>query len=149
MGIEPTTFGTTVQRAYHCAIDHRHHTCRWVIRLNHPGLRKPKYPINYIEQLTGLSQIVTQPTRVTTNSSSLLDVILTTNPNNHVKTVVIPVSLSDHYMTYTVITSRPIQTKKPRTIIVRSYKKFVLEHFKRDLYEVMPPINDRIRNEKL
>ena len=106
-------------------------------------------PINYIEQLTGLSQIITQPTRVTLTSSSLLDVILTTNPTHHIKTNVVPISMSDHYMLYTVINCKLVQTKEPITITVRNYKKFTQDNFKRDLYERMPDVQYRIINDHL
>ena len=40
-------------------------------------------PIQYIEQLFNMSQLVTSPTRVTDHSSSTLDLILSTVPDCH------------------------------------------------------------------
>ena len=62
-------------------------------------------PIQYLCQLAGFSQLVTEPTRVTMTSSSLIDVILSTTPSSHVQTGVIKLTLSDHYMPYTVLSN--------------------------------------------
>ena len=105
--------------------------------------------INYIEQLTGLTQIVMEPTRVTMTTSSLIDVILTTNTSKHIKTGVIPLTLSDHYMTFTVISGKPTKSTESRTITVRDYKKCNRDVFKQDLYKTMPNINTIITNSQL
>ena len=68
-----------------------------------------KNPVMYIESFFQLSQLVSQPTRVTTTSSTLLDIILTSMPESHVKTEVKRVPLSDHYLVSIVLS---IQTKQ-------------------------------------
>ena len=55
--------------------------------------------ISHIEQLTGLSQIVCTPTCVTMTISSLIDLILTIDPERYATTGVIALSLSEHYRT--------------------------------------------------
>jgi hypothetical protein len=61
----------------------------------------PSCPIQYIEVAYGLHQLVTQPTRITETSSTLLDVILSSMPEQHICTNVLPVALSDHHLVYT------------------------------------------------
>ena len=46
----------------------------------------------------GFTQLVDQPTRVTKNSSTLIDIIATNNTKNIKAVNVIPLSLSDHDM---------------------------------------------------
>ena len=40
-------------------------------------------PIHYIENLYGMTQLISKATRVTMTSSTLIDIILTTAPDNH------------------------------------------------------------------
>ena len=51
-----------------------------------------------IYDLFTYQQLITGPTRVTPNSSSIIDHIATTIPKNIVKSGVFPISLSDHFM---------------------------------------------------
>jgi hypothetical protein len=82
-----------------------------------------KNPINLIENLFGLSQLITKPTRVTNKSSSLIDVILSTCPEKHVFTGVQPIALSDHSLIYTIVNmSKKIRPHKE--IRYRNYKDF-------------------------
>ncbi len=85
-------------------------------------------PVHFMENLFVCNQLIESPTRVTPASTSLLDVILTNEPDNHVKSGVVPCTLSDHYMVYTVVTCH--QTKvPPRTVTCRDYKRFNLDVF--------------------
>lgn len=49
----------------------------------------------------GLTQLVTEPTRVTQSTSTLIDHIYTSHDNHHCDTGVIRTGISDHYLTYT------------------------------------------------
>ena len=60
-------------------------------------------PVHLIENLFQLSQIVTEPTRKTLTSSTLLDVILTSVPEKHLESRVLTTAFSDHYSVFTVI----------------------------------------------
>ena len=59
-------------------------------------------PLNQFETLYSMKQLVDVPTRVTLNTSSLLDVIFSTDHESHTVTGVYHTSLSDNYMIYTV-----------------------------------------------
>ena len=50
-----------------------------------------------------LTQLVTTPTRVTPQSSSLIDVILATNTSIVKETRVVEYHITDHYLTYIVL----------------------------------------------
>ena len=94
--------------------------------------------IDFIEQITGLRQIVNETTRVTLTTSTctrigLIDVIFTNDPDRHVVTGVIPLSLSDHYMPFTVINYHKPCTNVHNTISFRDFKRFDEVSFKTDL----------------
>ena len=56
-----------------------------------------KHPINIYELFT-FKQLITESTRVTANSSSIIDYIATTSRRNIVKAGVVPISVRDHFM---------------------------------------------------
>ena len=89
-------------------------------------------PIHYLSQLYGLTQLVSEPTRITTSSSTLIDVILTTIPESHVCTGVIKLTLSDHYLPYTILTCQAPKVP-PKCITVRDFKNFNNDSFLSDL----------------
>ena len=60
-------------------------------------------PLHQIEILYGMWQLIKSPTRVTLTTSTLIDVMFSTQHEYHVVTGVGPyISLSDHYMTYII-----------------------------------------------
>ena len=105
--------------------------------------------ISVIEQLTGLTQLVEEPARVTLSSSSLIDVILTSHPDQHVRTGVIPLALSDHYMPYTVIDGVRPHTTKAHVIRFRDYKRFDTNDFIRELYQTLPRVHQEMTDGQL
>ena len=91
-----------------------------------------KNPVHYIESLYNLHQLVTSPTRVTPTTSTTLDLILTSMPDNHPSTNVIKIALSDHYLVSTELKfTKPPQ--KHRSVRFRNYKQFCHETFLKDL----------------
>ena len=60
-------------------------------------------PIHSLECLFSLHQLINKPTRVTASSSTCIDLILTTMPDNHVISDVGQIALSDHYMIFTCV----------------------------------------------
>ena len=81
-------------------------------------------PIQKIEMLYGMSQMVKSPTRVTTTSSSLIDVILTNCPDDHVSTEVLDYSLSDHSMVFTEITNKSSHMAVHKNVTFRNFRHF-------------------------
>jgi len=89
------------------------------------------HKVKQLEDLFTMQQIVHKPTR-TESGNKILDLILTTNPDNHIYTDVLPLGLSDHYMPYTVIKTN--KTPQPHNYaIIRCYKNFQEDAFLYDL----------------
>ena len=64
-------------------------------------------------QIYGLKQLITNPTRATCESSTLIDHIYTSMPDKHTKSGVVKWTISDHFLIFTVIGQGkiPKQTK--------------------------------------
>ena len=91
-----------------------------------------KNPVHYIEQLYGMKQLITDPTRVTLTTSTTIDVILTSMSNNHVRSGVNKVTLSDHYMIFTEL-NFPKILKEHKILRFRDFKNFNENDFITDL----------------
>ena len=79
-----------------------------------------------------LSQLIKQPTRVTENLKTLIDVLLTSTPNLVAETKVIPVSISDHDLVFVSLKLKK-ERNKPVYIYARSqYKRYNREAFLKD-----------------
>ena len=91
-------------------------------------------PLNQFETLYVMKQLVAVPTRVTLNTSSLLDVIFSNDHESHTVTGVYHTSLSDHYMIYTVYDLvRIIHDSNNKILKFRNYKKFSSGLFIKDI----------------
>lgn len=81
-------------------------------------------------QLFDLSQLVSEPTRVTQNTETIIDHIYTSNPENISTCFVSQLSISDHFP---VCFSRKVNIKSPRnkhiTTSYRCYKHFIEADF--------------------
>ena len=80
-------------------------------------------PIFMLENMFMLKQLILSPTRVTMTSSSLLDIILSSNPDEHTESGVYKIMLSDHYLIYTCIKTH-VKKNKHKEIRFRDYSKF-------------------------
>ena len=58
-------------------------------------------PIHYIEMAYEMTQIILQPTRETSDTSTTLDIILVSHPGLHKSSGVMKDNFSDHYLVYT------------------------------------------------
>ena len=70
-----------------------------------------------------LLQLISQPTRVTLNSSTLLDVILTTNSHLVIQSAVICTDISNHFPVITTLNLRAPKSQVT-TVMTRSYKNY-------------------------
>ena len=82
-----------------------------------------------------LSNEITEPTRVTEKSESLIDVILTSNPERYAKCGNLQLGVSDHDLVFAVRKNR-IPKPKPRNIVYRSMKRFNEDAYLEDLNKV-------------
>jgi len=89
---------------------------------------------NVLKSMT-LSQLVRDPTRITKTSKSLIDVILSTHPQNIPFTVVVPVGLSDHFMVGCVRKMNSLKFQA-RAVTGRTYSKYHKDSFVNDLKNV-------------
>ena len=87
---------------------------------------------HYIEILLNCRQLILEPTRVTLNTSSIIDHIYTAMPNNHVQSGVLKYTVSDHYLVYTILGF--IKDTTPRKILHKtSYDKMDIGAFLNEL----------------
>ena len=83
-----------------------------------------------------LSQLIKEPTRITETCRTLIDLIMVNNEHRIVKSGVVPVPLSDHYLVFCIIKVGVLNKSKPRLIEYRSYKTFNINNFNNDLSNV-------------
>ena len=88
-------------------------------------------------------QLITEPTRITSTSKSLIDLFITNNNDRIIKSGVYPLSISDHCIIY-AIRKIGIPRKQPKFITTRSFKRFVKEKFLQDLSTANWPDLDEI-----
>ena len=83
-------------------------------------MRNPKE----IEVLFQLTQLISDYTRVTSTSSTTLDLIFTNVPNKHIETGVIDKSPSDHFFTFTTLSLKYKHKPKTHKYKCRRYTNF-------------------------
>lgn len=76
-----------------------------------------------IINLNGFRQLIEKPTRITSTSKSLIDIILTNNTDNIKNTIIAPLSIGDHELVGCV---RKLHCKKytSKTTYARDYKNY-------------------------
>eukprot|EP00794_Sanderia_malayensis_P006539 gene6539-7278_t len=99
--------------------------CNYQDKTDHKELKDLLYSF-------GMKQLITAPTRVTKLSSTLIDVILSNEPQNICSPSVIPAGLSDHDMIACVRKLHNIK-QKPKEIYCRNYSRYNPESFCEDL----------------
>ena len=95
--------------------------------------------IDYICELFDLKQLIKEPTRVTVNTMSLIDVIMTSMPEKHSTSQVFKITLSDHYLVYTDLSYT--MKFKPKEIKCRSFKNVEVNNFVNELSQSLENIN--------
>ena len=83
-----------------------------------------------------LEQLMKEPTRVTSTTSTLIDVLITFTPKLFKKAGAINIAFSDHYPNYGVIHSPGTHPKKHWIITMSSWKDKNLNDFNADLEQV-------------
>ena len=81
-----------------------------------------------------LTQLITEPTRTTDNTQTLIDHAVTNRPSQILDSGVIPCGISDRDIIYVLRNSRLAKIKKePRVVNVRNFKRFSASDFVREL----------------
>ena len=112
-----------------------------MLRLREKKLLLPKKPsletkkLKEIFKSFGLTQLINDPTRTASTTTTLIDLFATTNPRNTFQAVVAESCLSDHDM---LISVRKINNLKeqPRVIKCRNYAKYDPKIFCSDLKKI-------------
>ena len=79
--------------------------------------------------MNGFKQLIKKPTRITENTSTIIDVLLTNSPENVVRTDVITTNFSDHEMIGAI--RKKCQHKyQPKTIHSRNFRNYNKENVK-------------------
>lgn len=94
--------------------------------------------------LFNLENLINLPTRVTENTSTCIDLILTNHSEKISQSGVISLGMSDHSLVYAVRKLRRPGTSESKYISTRSYKSFDQSAFLNDISEVRWPIIDDI-----
>ena len=85
-------------------------------------------PLYFIENAYGYTQMIAEVTRKTTNTESIIDVLLTSNPEIHIKSGTVKYALSDHHLIQTVITihcNKACQiSQNQNEVTYRDFKQF-------------------------
>ena len=93
----------------------------------------------HLSQLKQLSstyqfqQLINEPTRITLNSSTLIDVILINEPSRILKSGVVHIGLSDHSLVYAVRKFSMPSKNTHKHVTTRSFKNFDANAFREDL----------------
>ena len=82
-----------------------------------------------ILRLFNLKQIIEEPTRVTINTSSLLDHILSSHKNKIAQSGTIPIGISDHFLTFCTRKVVKAQFHRHNNVTIRSLKNYSAELF--------------------
>ena len=89
--------------------------------------------ISSLYELFSSKQLIEEPTRVTLDTATVIDHVATTCPRNIIKSGVLEVSLSDHYMVYCIRKFNGTVEKGHKKIKTRKMKNFNEEAFLADV----------------
>ena len=89
--------------------------------------------ISSLYELFSVKQLIEEPTRVTLVTATVIDLVATTCPRNIIKSGVLGVSLSDHYLVYCIRKFNGAVEKGHKNIKTRKMKNFKEEAFLADV----------------
>ena len=94
--------------------------------------------LKFYTSLYGFSQMITSPTRITSHSSTTIDLIFVNNPDVFTDSGVFCTSISDHFLCYSVrcFNSKPYVQEGHNYMEYRPVKKMKTQDFLQDLKDV-------------
>ena len=99
-----------------------------------PGAADGNSPkLRSVCDIYGVKQLIKEPTRVTAQSQSLIDLCLTNTPDKIVRSGVVPLGISDHSLIYLIRKTHYTNFGEAKIITIRSFKNFNKEDFLRDV----------------
>lgn len=105
------------------------------MNINHllPGSSACKFFTTYFTEPFALTQVITEPTRITATSSTLIDLMLTSSPENvKAQGVVDTPGVSDHCMTFMAYSLKKPKFKA-KMVTRRDFRKFNKDAYMRDM----------------
>ena len=103
--------------------------------LGSPDLESNSRSLIGITELYGLHQLISEPTRITETSSTMIDHIFTNTPDKIVCSGVSHVDISDHSLIYAFRKlSTGLHNKGHSTVNYRKFKNFNSESFRSDIF---------------
>jgi hypothetical protein len=82
-----------------------------------------------------VEQLIESPTRITSNTKSLIDLVFSNKPDFIIKSGVEHVGISDHSMVY-VHRKISVPRKSPKVVNTRQYRYYNIPLFKFDLKDI-------------
>ena len=92
--------------------------------------------LSNIYNIYGLKQLIEDPTRVTSSSSTIIDHIATSCTSNIIESGVYEVSMSDHYMVYCIRKFNGAIARDHKIIKTRKMKNFNQDTFLSDISSI-------------
>jgi hypothetical protein len=105
------------------------------MNINHlqPDSSACKFFTTYLTEPFAFTQVITEPTRITATSCTLIDLMLTASPENvKVQGVVDTPGISDHCMTFMAYSLKKPKFK-PKMVTRRDFRNFNKDAFMRDM----------------
>ena len=99
----------------------------------HDGSNHNSSTLTSILDIYGLSQLISEPTRITPTSSTLIDLCITSSPEKISKAGVVHLGISDHSLVFMTLKISYERTGSHRTIETRAFKNFNHHHFLDDV----------------
>ena len=86
-----------------------------------------------ILELFQMKQMIADPTSITNNTASLLDIIATNRPEKVKESGAIHMGISDHSLVYTCL-KVSVPCEKPKIVESRNFKNYNINHFNMQSY---------------
>ena len=99
----------------------------------HDGSNHNSSTLTNILDIYGLSQLISESTRITPTSSTLIDLCITSSPEKISKAGVVHLGISDHSLVFMTLKICYEQTDNHRTIETHAFKNFNHHHFLDDV----------------
>ena len=94
----------------------------------HDGSNHNSSTLTSILDIYGLSQLISEPTRITPTSSTLIGLCITSSPEKISKAGVVHLGISDHSLVFMTLKISYERTGSHRTIETRAFKNFNHHH---------------------
>ena len=85
--------------------------------------------------LVNATQLINEPTRITQSTSTLIDVVLVSNPAHVKSSGVSDITISDHFLVYAFLDLK-VPKQAAITITKRRFKNYMLRYISEDIFHI-------------